>query len=126
MKKAKGIEKEREKLIQKIGSHNSQITAITNVCNTLKTLLENGDGHCPTCQQKIEREVVEKIIQEKGTEKIHLTKELETLEKTLSEQTDDLNSRKELEQRLQILKTSATRLEQIAQESTSMKLKLQS
>ena len=116
VEKAKGIEKEREILIQKIGSHNSQITAITNVCNTLKTLLENGDGHCPTCQQKIEREVVEKIIQEKDTDKVNLTKELQTFEKTLSEQTDDLENRKKLEQRLQILKTCATRLEQIAQE----------
>lgn len=116
VEKAKGIEKEREILIQKIGSHNSQITAITNVCNTLRTLLENGDGHCPTCQQKIEREVVKKIIQEKDTDKVHLTKELETFEKTLSEQTDDLESRKKLEQRLQILKTRATRLEQIAPE----------
>lgn len=114
--KARGIEKEREILIQKIGSHNSQITAITNVCNTLKTLLENGDGHCPTCQQKIEREVVEKIIQEKDTDKVNLAKELQTFEKTLSEQTDDLESRKKLEQRLQILKTCATRLEQIATE----------
>ena len=116
VEKAKGIEKEREILIQKIGSHNSQITALTNVCNTLKTLLENGDGHCPTCQQKIEREVVEKIIQEKGTDKVHLTKELETFEKTLSEQTTDLESRRELEQRLQILKTRATRLKQITHE----------
>ena len=124
VEKAKGIEKEREILIQKIGSHNSQITAITNVCNTLKTLLENGDGHCTTCQQKIEREVVEKIIQEKDTDKVNLTKELQTFEKTLSEQTGDLESRKELEQRLQILKTCATRLEQIAQEIDKYKTEI--
>ncbi len=124
VEKAKGIEKEREILIQKIGSHNSQITAITNVCNTLKTLLENGDGHCPTCQQKIEREVVEKIIQEKDTDKVNLTKELETFEKTLSEQTDDLESRKELEQRLQILKIRETRLKQITQESNKYEIEI--
>ncbi|MXV78061.1 AAA family ATPase [Candidatus Poribacteria bacterium] len=124
VEKAKGIEKEREILIQKIGSHNSQITAITNVCNTLKTLLENGDGHCPTCQQKIEREIVKKIIQEKDTDKVNLTKELQTFEKTLSEQTDDLQSRKKLEQRLQILKTCATRLEQIAQEIDKYKTEI--
>lgn len=124
VEKAKGIEKEREILIQKIGSHNSQITAITNVCNTLKTLLENGDGHCPTCQQKIEREVVKKIIQEKDTDKVNLTKELETFEKTLSEQTDDLESRKELEQRLQILKIRETRLKQITQESNKYEIEI--
>ncbi len=124
VEKAKGIEKEREMLIQKIGSHHSQITAITNVCNTLKTLLENGDGHCPTCQQKIERKVVEKIIQEKDTDKVHLTKELQTFKKTLSEQTDDLESRKKLEQRLQILKTCATRLEQIAHEIDKYKTEI--
>lgn len=124
VEKAQGIEKEREILIQKIGSHNSQITAITNVCSTLKTLLENGDGHCPTCQQKIEREVVKKIIQEKDTDKVNLTKELETFEKTLSEQTDDLESRKELEQRLQILKIRETRLEQITQESNKYEIEI--
>lgn len=124
VEKAKGIEKKREILIQKIGSHNSQITAITKVCNTLKTLLENGDGHCPTCQQKIEREVVEKIIQEKDTEKVNLTKKLETFEKTLSEQTDDLKNRKELEQRLQILKIRETRLEQITQESNKYEIEI--
>ena len=124
VEKAQGIEKEREILIQKIGSHNSQITAITNVCNTLKTLLENGDGHCPTCQQKIEREVVKKIIQEKDTDKVNLTKELETFEKTLSEQTDDLESRKELEQRLQILKIRETRLKQITQESNKYEIEI--
>ena len=124
VEKTEGIEKEREILIQKIGSHNSQISAITNVCNTLNTLLENGDGHCPTCQQKVEREVVEKIIQEKNTEKTHLTEELETFEKTLSEQTDELESRRELEQRLQMLKTRATRLEQIAHESDKYEIEI--
>ena len=124
IEKAKGIEEEREVLIQKIGSHHSQITAITNVCSTLNTLIEKGDGHCPTCQQKIEREVVEKIIQEKSTEKVHLTEELETFEKTLSEQTDDLESRRELEQRLQTLKTHATRLEQIKRELDKYEIEL--
>lgn len=113
IKEAKGIEEEREELIKKIGSLNSQISAITNVCNTLNTLIENGDGNCPTCQQKVERDVVEKIIKEKDVEKELLSEELEALEKTLSEQTNNLDSRKELEQRLQLLQTRSTRLEQL-------------
>ncbi len=113
IKEEKGIEEEREELIKKIGSINSQISAITNVCNTLNTLIENGDGNCPTCQQKVERDVVEKIIKEKDLEKELLSEELEALEKTLSEQTNNLDSRKKLEQRLQILQTRSTRLEQL-------------
>ena len=40
IKDAVGLEAEREELIQKIGSINSQIAALTNVCNTLRTLIE--------------------------------------------------------------------------------------
>ena len=124
IKEAKGIEEKREGLIQNIGSLNSQISAITNVCNTLKTLIENGDGNCPTCQQKVERDVVEKIIQEKGAEKERLSEELEALEKTLSEQTDNLDSRKELEQRLQTLQNRSTRLEQLDGEISKYEIEI--
>lgn len=124
IKEAKGIEEEREELIQKIGSINSQISAITNVCNTLTTLIEKGSGNCPTCQQKVERDVVEKIIKEKEAEKVLLSDELETLEKTLSEQTDNLDSRKELEQRLQTLQTRSTRLEQLEGEISKYEIEI--
>ena len=113
VKEAAGLETEREELIQKIGSLNTQIGALTNVCDTLRTLIESGDGHCPTCHQKIEQEIVQKIIEEKETEKSQLSVELETHKKTLAEKTESLESRQELEQRLQTLQTKVTRLEQL-------------
>lgn len=113
IKDAVGLEAEREELIQKIGSINSQIAALTNVCNTLRTLIESGDGHCPTCHQKVEREIVQKIVEEKETEKSKLSAELDAHKKTLAEKTESLESRQELEQRLQTLETKGTRLEQL-------------
>ncbi|MCE2402012.1 AAA family ATPase [Candidatus Poribacteria bacterium] len=113
VKEAAGLETEREELIQKIGSLDSQIGGLTNVCNTLHTLIESDDGHCPTCHQKIEREIVQKIIEEKETEISQLSAELETHKKTLAEKTESLESRQELEQRLQTLQTKVTRLEQL-------------
>ncbi len=124
IKEATGIEEKREELIQRIGSLKSQISATTNVCNTLNTLIENGEGNCPTCQQKLERDVVDKIIKEKEVEKDQLSEELEKLEKTLSEQTDNLDSRKELEQRLQTLQSRSARLEQLEGEISKYELEI--
>ena len=67
---AAGLEKKREALIQQIGSLESQIAALTNVCNTLRTLIESDEQHCPTCYQQVEREVLQQIIDEKGNRKI--------------------------------------------------------
>ena len=113
VKEAAGLETEREELIQEIGSLDSQITALTNVCKTLRTLIESDDGHCPTCHQKIEQEIVQKIVEEKETEKSKLFAELDAHKKTLAEKTESLESRQELEQRLQTLQTKGTRLEQL-------------
>ncbi len=113
VKEATGLEAEREELIQKIGSIDSQIAALTKVRDTLRTLIESGNGHCPTCHQKIEEEIVQKIIEEKEIEKSQLSAELETYKKTLTEKTESLESRQELEQRLQTLQTKVTRLEQL-------------
>ena len=113
VKEATGLEAEREELIQKIGSMDSQIAALTKVHETLRTLIESGDGHCPTCHQKVEQEIFQKIIEEKETEKSQLSTELEVHKKTLTEKTDNLESRHELEQRLRILQTKAARLEQL-------------
>ena len=116
VKEATGLEREREELIQKIGSFNSQIGALANVCNTLRTLIESGNGHCPTCHQKLEQEIVQKIMKERETEKSQLSAELNDHQKTLTEKTESLESRQELEQRLQTLQTKATRLEQLEQD----------
>ena len=77
---AAGLETKREELIQQIGSLESQIAALTNVCNTLRTLIENDEQHCPTCYQEVEREVVQQIINEKESEKSQRCTELESLQ----------------------------------------------
>ena len=109
---AAGLETKREKLIQQIGSLESQIAALTDVCNTLRTLIENDEQHCPTCYQKVEREVVQQIIDEKETEKSQRCTELETHRQSLDTETENLKSRRELEQRLQTLQGRLTRFEQ--------------
>lgn len=124
VKEATGLEVEREELIQKIGSLDSQIVALTNVCNTLRTLIESGDGHCPTCHQKVEQEIVQQIVAERDTEKSQLSAELETHKKTLAEKTKDLESRQELEQRLQTLQAKAIRLEQLEQDIAKIEMEV--
>ncbi len=124
VKEAVGLETDREELIQKIGSIDSQIAALTKVCDTLCTLIESGDGHCPTCHQKIEQEIVQKIIEEKETEKSQLSTELDNQKKLLAEKTENLESRQELEQRLQTLQVKATRLEQLEQDIDKIQTEL--
>lgn len=113
IKESIGLEVEREELIKKVGSLDTQVNALTNVCNTLRNLMENDDGHCPTCLQKVENEVIQKIVDEKETERSQLTEELEIDKKTLSEKSNNLESRHQLDQRLNTLQTRLTRLEQL-------------
>ena len=113
IKEFTGLATEREELIQKIGSLNSQIAALTNVCESLCMLIDSDNGHCPTCHQQVEREVIQKIVAEKESEKSQLSTELESDKKTLAEKTENLDNRQELEQRLQTLQTRASRLEQL-------------
>ena len=109
---AAGLETKREELIQQIGSLESQIAALTNVCNTLRTLIESDEQHCPTCYQEVEREVVQQIIGEKETEKSQRCTELETHKQSLETETENLKSRHALEQRLQTLQGRFVRFEQ--------------
>ncbi len=113
IKEFTGLATEREELIQKIGSLNSQIAALTNVCESLCTLINSDNGHCPTCHQQVEQEIIQKIVAEKESEKSQLSTELESDKKTLAEKTENLGNRQELEQRLQTLQTRASRLEQL-------------
>ncbi len=113
VQEATGLEAERDELVSKVGSLNTQVSALTNVSKALETLIESEDRHCPTCHQEVEREVVEKIIEDKDAEKEELTTELKNQKKALKEITDSLKSRKELEQRLQILQSNLARFEQL-------------
>ena len=116
IQEAAGLEIKREELIQQIGRLESQITALTNVCNTLRSLIESEDRHCPTCYQKVEQEVVQRIIDEKEEEKTKYCAELEVHEKSLETETRNLESRHALEQRLETLQTRATQFQQRTQE----------
>ena len=107
-----GLETKREEIIQQIGSLESQITALTNVCNTLQTLIESDEQHCPTCYQQVEREVVQQIIDEKEVEKKQRCAELETHKQSLETETENLENRRALEQRLQTLQGRLARFEQ--------------
>ena len=112
IQEAAGLEKKREALIQQIGSLESQITALTHVCDTLRTLIESDEQHCPTCYQKVEREVVQQIIDEKEHEKSQRRAELESHKQSLDTETENLKSLRELEQRLQTFRGLLTRFEQ--------------
>ena len=110
-----GLEGHREITLQRLGSLESHITTLTTVCDTLRALIENDNGHCPTCHQKVEPAVVQRIIDEKEAEKSKVAAELEERQNQLKKQTDELDSRKALERRLQTIQANATRFEQLAQ-----------
>ena len=110
-----GLEGHREILLQQLGSLESHITTLTTVCDTLRALIENDNGHCPTCHQKVEPAVVQRIIDEKEAEKSKVAAELEERRNQLKKQTDELDSRKALERRLQTIQANATRFEQLTQ-----------
>ena len=124
IQEAAGLEKKREALIQQIGSLNSQIDALTNVCNTLRTLIESNEQHCPTCYQEVARDVVQQIIDEKENEKSQRRTELETLTQSLKTETENLESRQVLEQRLQTLRGCFARFEQHASEIAEIQSEL--
>ena len=113
---ASGLETKREDLIQHTGRLESEIEALTLVCNTLHTLLESGEQQCPTCYQKVEREVVQRIVDEKAEEKSQRSAELETHRQLLETETKNLESRRELEKRLQTLQARLTQYKQRTQD----------
>ena len=78
IQEASGLEAKRDELIQQTGRLESEIAALTSVCNTLQTLIESDEQHCPTCYQQVEKEVVQRIIDEKAEEKSQRSAELET------------------------------------------------
>ncbi len=114
IQEAAGLEAKRDELIQHTGHLESEIAALTSVCQTLQTLIESDEQHCPTCYQQVEREVVQKIIDEKQQQKSQRSAELETHKESLETETENLKSRRDLEQRLQTLQTLSTQFQQRA------------
>ena len=119
-----GLEEKREKLIQQIGRLESQIAALTSVCNTLRGLIESEDRHCPTCYQEVEQEVIQRIVDEKEQEKSQFCDELEKHKQALETETANLKSRHELEQRLETFQTGATLFQQRTQEIETVQTEL--
>ena len=119
-----GLETKREELIQQTGRLESEIEALTTVCNTLRTLLESGEQHCPTCYQQVEREVLQRIIDEKAEEKSQRSAELEAHKQSLETETKNLESRRELEQRLQMLQACLTEYKQRTQDIDKIQTEL--
>ena len=119
-----GLETKREELIQQTGRLESEIEALTTVCNTLRTLLKSGEQHCPTCYQEVEREVVQRIVDEKEKEKSQRSTELETHNQSLETETKNLESRRELEQRLQTLQVRLTQYKQWTQDIDKIQTEL--
>ncbi len=124
IQEASGLEAKREQLIQQIGRLESEIEALTTVCNTLRTLLESGEQHCPTCYQEVEREVIQRIVDEKQEEKSQRSAELEKQKQSLETETRNLESRHELEQRLQTLQTRLTQYKQCTQDIDKIQMEL--
>ena len=118
------MEAKRDELIQQTGRLESEIEALTNVCNTLRTLIESDKQHCPTCYQQVEKEVVQRIIDEKAEEKSQRSAELETHRESLKEQTAELESRRGLEQRLQGLQNSSRQFQQRTQDIDKIQTEL--
>ncbi len=124
IQEASGLEKKREELIQQIGRLESEIAALMTVCGTLRTLLESGKQHCPTCYQEVEREVIQRIVDEKEEDKLQRSRELETHRQSLKTETKNLESRRELEQRLQTLQVRSTQYKQRAQDIDKIRMEL--
>ena len=119
-----GLETKREELIQQTGRLESEIEALTTVCKTLRTLLESGEQHCPTCYQEVEREVIQRIVDEKEEEKSQRRTELEAHNQSLETETKNLESRRELEQRLQTLQARLTQYKQRTQDLDKIQTEL--
>ena len=100
---AEGLEAQREKLIQQEGSLTSQIQVLSTECDTLRQLINSDQGHCPTCHQPVQQEIIAKIIAEKETEKSEYEEKLAAQKKQLDEHTDNVNAKRELSQRHQLL-----------------------
>ena len=124
IQEAAGLEAKRDELIQHVGRLESEIAALTNVCNTLRTLIESDEQHCPTCYQQVEQEVVQRIIDEKAEERSQRSAELEIHKQSLETETENLKSRRELEQRLQTLQALSTQFQQRAKDIDKVQTEL--
>ena len=115
-----GIEKQREHVIQRIGSLNSQIQTLTAECETLRQLIDRDHGHCPTCHQPVQQKIIAGILEEKESARTGCQGELEAQQKTLDEQTANSNALRGLRQRHQLMQSKVEQLERIEARLTNL------
>jgi len=116
-----GLEVRREKLIQEIGSLNSQTETLGTTCQTLRHLIEINRGHCPTCHQPVQHEVITPIVEEKQAERDKCQNELEAKQKQLDEHTVNLSALRELNERHLLLRNKIETLERIETQSAEVR-----
>lgn len=110
---AGGLEQGRDELIQGIGSLNSQIQTLTAECETLRQLISSDHGHCPTCHQPVQQKIIAGILAEKEAARAKCQGELEAQQKTLDEQTTNINALRGLRQRHQLMQGKVEQLGRI-------------
>lgn len=107
------LEKQREKLIQEIGSLRNQCEMLAETCQTLHRLLEDDQGHCPTCHQPVHEMIIKELLEEKRTEKDKYEKRLAEKQNQLDGNSVNLSSLQKLNQRHQVLQSKVQALERI-------------
>ena len=117
---AGGLDKQRDKLIQGVGSLNSQVQTLTAECETLRQLIDSDHGHCPTCHQPVQQKVIAGILKEKESARATSQKELDAQQKALDEQTANINALRGLRQRHQLMQGKVEQLEQIEKRLTKL------
>ena len=117
---ASGLEKQRDELIQGVGSLNSQIQTLTAECETLRQLIDSDHGHCPTCHQPVQQKIIAGILAKKESARAASQKELEAQQKTLDEQTANINALRGLRQRHQLMQGKVEQLERIEKQLANL------
>ena len=117
---ASGLEKQRDELIQGIGSLNSQIQTLSVECETLRQLIDSDHGHCPTCHQPVQQKIIAGILAEKESARAASQEELEAQQKTLDEHTANINALRGLRQRHQLMQGKIEQLERIEKQLANL------
>ena len=115
-----GLDKQRDELIQQIGSLNSQIQTLTAECETLRQLINDDHGHCPTCHQPVQQKIIAGILAKKEAARVASQQELEAQQKILDEQTANINALRGLKQRHQLMQSKVQQLERIEKQLTNL------
>ena len=117
---AGGLEKQRDELIQGVGSLNSQIQTLTAECETLRQLIDSDHGHCPTCHQPVQQKIIAGILAEKESARAGCQKEFKAQQQTLDEQTANINALRGLRQRHQLMQGKIVQLERIEKQLANL------